>query len=107
MSNTETGNNSIMDYELRKYESRTRKSFELFNQAKESTPFGVHSNYRYIYPYPMYGTRAKRSRIWDVDGNEYLDFNGFWRTFGWTLPPSARGGYRGQSKRWKSLGSRI
>jgi glutamate-1-semialdehyde 2,1-aminomutase len=75
MSNTEMGNNSIMDYELRKYESRTRKSFELFNQAKESTPFGVHSNYRYIDPYPMYGTRAKRSRIWDVDGNEYLDFN--------------------------------
>jgi glutamate-1-semialdehyde 2,1-aminomutase len=35
----------------------------------------VHSNYRYIEPYPLYFTRAKGSRIWDADQNEYLDLN--------------------------------
>ena len=47
----------------------------MFEKARTLTPFGVHSNYRFIDPYPLYFSRAKGSRIWDVDGNEYLDFN--------------------------------
>jgi glutamate-1-semialdehyde 2,1-aminomutase len=33
----------------------------------------VSHNQRYHAPYPLYFQRAKGSRIWDVDGNEYLD----------------------------------
>jgi glutamate-1-semialdehyde 2,1-aminomutase len=29
---------------------------------------------RFFEPYPLYVARAKGSRVWDVDGNEYADF---------------------------------
>jgi glutamate-1-semialdehyde 2,1-aminomutase len=35
----------------------------------------VHSNYRFLDPYPFYVHRAKGVQLWDADGNEYLDFN--------------------------------
>ena len=54
---------------------RTRKSAKTFETAKRYIPFGVNSNYRLLDPYPVYVHRAKGSRIWDVDGHEYLDFN--------------------------------
>lgn len=53
----------------------TRKSAKAFETAKRYMPFGVNSNYRLLDPYPIYVHRAKGSRIWDVDGNEYIDFN--------------------------------
>lgn len=36
---------------------------------------GVHSNYRYLEPYPFFASRARGVHLWDADGNEYLDFN--------------------------------
>lgn len=57
------------------YEERTRRSRQLFNEARLLTPYGVHSNYRHIEPYPLYCSKARGSRIWDADGNEYVDFN--------------------------------
>jgi glutamate-1-semialdehyde 2,1-aminomutase len=66
---------SILAEETELYEARTRRSYELYNSSKETTPFGVHSNYRFTDPYPMYGSRARGSRIWDADGNEYVDYN--------------------------------
>ena len=54
---------------------RTKKSAKAFETAKRHIPFGVNSNYRLLDPYPVYVRRAKGSRLWDVDGNEYLDFN--------------------------------
>jgi glutamate-1-semialdehyde 2,1-aminomutase len=65
----------ILKAEQDTFESRTKKSLEIYNGAKESTPFGVHSNYRFTDPYPIYGRKSKGPKIWDVDGNEYLDFN--------------------------------
>jgi len=65
----------ILEAETKRYEERTRKSFELFKQARGSTPFGIHSNYRLTDPYPIYGRKGVGSRIWDADENEYLDFN--------------------------------
>ena len=54
---------------------RTKRSAKAFETAKRYIPFGVNSNYRVLDPYPIYVHRAKGSRLWDVDGNEYLDFN--------------------------------
>jgi glutamate-1-semialdehyde 2,1-aminomutase len=65
----------VLESEKVTFESRTKKSLAMFNSAKESTPFGVHSNYRFTDPYPIYGRKSRGQRIWDVDGNEYLDFN--------------------------------
>jgi glutamate-1-semialdehyde 2,1-aminomutase len=54
---------------------RTQRSEKVFNEARKWMPFGVNSNYRFLDPYPLYFTRGRGSRLWDADGNEYLDFN--------------------------------
>jgi len=56
------------------YTDRTKTSRELFEEAKRLIPGGTAYSIRYFEPYPFYVHRAKGSRIWDVDGNEYLDF---------------------------------
>ncbi len=41
-------------------------------------PNGVPSSFQVNDPWPVYVERGKGSRVWDVDGNEYVDFhNGF------------------------------
>ena len=64
-----------LSHALREYERRTPKSAELWERAKRFTPLGVHSNYRYLEPYPFYVRRGSGVHLWDVDGNDYLDFN--------------------------------
>jgi len=54
---------------------RTQKSRKTYEQAKVNVPFGVHSNYRYTDPYPMYFVRARATNLWDVDGNQFTDYN--------------------------------
>ncbi len=60
---------------LDKFKKRTERSRQIYNEAKEYIPYGVNSNYRYIDPYPVYFKSGKGSRLYDVDGNEYIDFN--------------------------------
>jgi glutamate-1-semialdehyde 2,1-aminomutase len=57
------------------YQRRTPHSKELWERAHRWTPLGVHSNYRYLDPYPFYVHRAKGVHLWDADENDYLDFN--------------------------------
>jgi len=61
------------EYEV--YRRLTPKSSALFERAKRRTPLGVHSNYRYLEPYPLFIRKAEGVTIWDADGNAYLDFN--------------------------------
>jgi len=61
--------------ELQAYQRRTKKSAHAWETAKRHIPLGVNSNYRLVEPYPLYVRRAKGSRVWDADGNEYIDFN--------------------------------
>ena len=63
------------DPEIRKLERKTPKSRAIYEKAKNDVPFGVHSTYRYSDPYPLYFTRAKGTKLWDVDGNQYTDYN--------------------------------
>ncbi len=60
--------------ELQAFRRRTKKSAQAWEAAKKRIPFGVNSNYRLVDPYPLYVRKAKGSRIWDADGNEYIDF---------------------------------
>ncbi|NON62295.1 aspartate aminotransferase family protein [Acidianus sp. RZ1] len=53
----------------------TPASKALFEDAKNIIPYGVTSNYRYFDPYPLYLSRGKGSKVWDVDNNVYYDFN--------------------------------
>jgi len=57
------------------FERRTPRSKATFERAARWSPLGVHSNYRYLEPYPFYVDRARGVSLWDADQNEYLDFN--------------------------------
>ncbi|HIE58571.1 MAG TPA: aspartate aminotransferase family protein [Candidatus Caldiarchaeum subterraneum] len=57
------------------FSAKTRGSAELYGKAVNLTPYGVHSNWRIFEPYPLFMKRGRGSRIWDVDGNEYIDYN--------------------------------
>ncbi len=63
---------SIEDIYLR----MTPGSKALAEQAIEIFPSGITHDSRYQTPYGLYIERAKGSRKWDVDGNEYVDYIG-------------------------------
>lgn len=48
-------------------------SKELFERSKKYLPGGVDSPVRSFKPYPFFVEKAKGSKLWDVDGNEYID----------------------------------
>jgi glutamate-1-semialdehyde 2,1-aminomutase len=51
------------------------KSRQLFERAQSSIAGGVNSGIRKMeQPVPLYFERGVGSRLWDVDGNEYIDF---------------------------------
>lgn len=55
------------------YLERTKRSRELYEKARKLMPGGVSHRYRFIAPHPFFVKEAHGSRIWDVDGNEYVD----------------------------------
>ena len=51
------------------------KSKKLYAEAKKMVPGGVSSGIRQTeWPVPLFFEKAKGSRMWDVDGNEYIDY---------------------------------
>ncbi len=50
------------------------KSKRFFEKAVHLLPGGVSSPVRAVKPHPFYTARAEGSRIFDVDGNEYIDY---------------------------------
>jgi glutamate-1-semialdehyde 2,1-aminomutase len=64
-----------------KGELNTAKSDALFARALERIPGGVNSPvraFRSVGRSPLFIVRAKGSRLWDEDGNEYIDYVGSW-----------------------------
>jgi glutamate-1-semialdehyde 2,1-aminomutase len=61
--------------EIATYEKRTPKSAEAHKRALQRIPLGVASNYRAYDPYPLFVKEGKGGRLWDIDGNEYVDHN--------------------------------
>jgi glutamate-1-semialdehyde 2,1-aminomutase len=55
------------------YRKKTHLSEKLFKRSKEVMPGGVSHNFHYFPPYPFFVKKGKGSKIWDVDGNEYVD----------------------------------
>jgi glutamate-1-semialdehyde 2,1-aminomutase len=67
-----------MERERTRYRERTARSSEFFARAGRVMPGGVPSQFQKNDPWPVYIDRGSGARVWDVDGNEYLDFhNGF------------------------------
>jgi glutamate-1-semialdehyde 2,1-aminomutase len=64
--------------EMAKLEERTPASKGRFERAVKVMPKGVPSSFQENDPWPVYVERGEGTRVWDVDGNEYVDFhNGF------------------------------
>jgi glutamate-1-semialdehyde 2,1-aminomutase len=61
--------------EIAMYEKRTPKSAEAHKRALQRIPLGVASNYRAYDPYPIFVKKGAGSKLWDLDGNEYIDHN--------------------------------
>ncbi len=55
-------------------EERKMNSENLFELASKYMPGGVSSPVRAYKPYPFFTASAKGSRIYDVDGREYIDY---------------------------------
>jgi glutamate-1-semialdehyde 2,1-aminomutase len=59
----------------------TNRSSELFREAQQHMPGGVNSPVRAFKSVgrdPLFISRAKGSKIYDADGNEYIDYIGSW-----------------------------
>ena len=60
---------------------KTDQSKSAFEEAKQYIPGGVNSPvraYRAVGLTPRFIDRARGSHIWDIDGNEYIDYIGSW-----------------------------
>jgi glutamate-1-semialdehyde 2,1-aminomutase len=57
------------------------RSSDLFHTAQKRIPGGVNSPvraFRHVGAEPFFVERAEGARIWDVDGNKYIDYLGSW-----------------------------
>ncbi|WP_054857180.1 aspartate aminotransferase family protein [Vulcanisaeta sp. JCM 16159] len=64
----------LIDRYAKIYMERTGRSRELFERARKVLPGGTTYQIRYFTPYPIYVTRASGVKVWDADGNEYVDY---------------------------------
>jgi glutamate-1-semialdehyde 2,1-aminomutase len=61
-----------------RFRGARRRSDELWRKARAFSPRGVPSSFQDAAPQPIFIEYGRGSRVWDVDGNEYVDFhNGF------------------------------
>jgi glutamate-1-semialdehyde 2,1-aminomutase len=64
--------------EQTRLDDRTRKSGDMYAWARRTLSGGVASSYQVREPWPIYLEKGHGSKVWDVDGNEMVDFhNGF------------------------------
>jgi glutamate-1-semialdehyde 2,1-aminomutase len=69
---------SLVAREEESFRAGRKRSEQLWREARRVEPRGVPSSFQDAAPQPIFAERGKGSRIWDVDGNEYVDFhNGF------------------------------
>jgi glutamate-1-semialdehyde 2,1-aminomutase len=63
-----------MDDIKTKYMKKTPTSAKFWKQGSKVIPGGVMANIKYFDPYPIFMRKAKGSKIYDVDHNEYVDY---------------------------------
>jgi glutamate-1-semialdehyde 2,1-aminomutase len=68
----------LIERQRRLLAERSPRSGEYFKRAERVMPKGVPSSFQENDPWPIYIERGRGAQVWDVDGNEYVDFhNGF------------------------------
>ncbi|MBA4538563.1 aspartate aminotransferase family protein [Bacillus aquiflavi] len=51
-----------------------KRSAKIYEEARTVIPGGVAANIKYFAPHPIVMEKGNGSRLWDVDGNEYVDY---------------------------------
>ncbi|TMC53986.1 MAG: aspartate aminotransferase family protein [Chloroflexi bacterium] len=68
----------LIQAEEERFRQARPRSHQLWTEAREVLPRGVPSSFQDAAPQPIFMDRGHGSRVWDVDGHEYVDFhNGF------------------------------
>ena len=65
---------SRYEREVERHRARTPRSRELQEEAAKYLPGGSSRAAAWLDPYPVFVVRGQGTRIYDADGNEYLDF---------------------------------
>ncbi len=65
---------SRRDAAHRGYRALTSASYDAWTRASTRIPGGVTSNVRFFSPYPIFMSRGRGSKLFDVDGREYIDY---------------------------------
>jgi glutamate-1-semialdehyde 2,1-aminomutase len=74
LPHTEKFKRKFMTSSLRiRMKKNLSKSKELYESVKDFVVRGVHTNFKYMHPHPIYFQKAKGSKIWDADNNEFID----------------------------------
>jgi len=63
-----------MDAVMRYFDEKCPRSRELTTEASRYIPGGVQHNLAFNYPFPIAIAKARDAWLWDVDGNQYIDF---------------------------------
>jgi glutamate-1-semialdehyde 2,1-aminomutase len=58
----------------KEYKKRTPTSKELWQKATTLIPGGITANVKHYNPYPIFMKKANGSKLYDVDGNQYIDY---------------------------------
>ena len=61
---------------IHRYEAKFPKSRDMAARAEGIIPRGVAHDAWQVSPFPLFLTRAGGARVWDVDGNEFIDYFG-------------------------------
>ena len=81
----------VTEREMRVYSERTRASQVATDRARKVLPAGVPSSFQAYDPHPIVVRHASGSRMIDVDGNEYVDYDmGFGALFAGHMHPAVR-----------------
>ncbi len=67
---SEEEHKKVLEY----FDTKCAGSKRIATEAKEYIPGGVQHNLAFNYPFPIAMARAEGAHMYDVDGNEYIDF---------------------------------
>ena len=56
-------------------DEKHRETLRYREVAKSHLPGGVSSSWQTWPPHPIYVDRGQGSHVWDIDGNEYVDYH--------------------------------
>ena len=65
----------LTEREERAFFGARQRSVGLWEEGRRLLPLGVPSSFQAARPQPIFIDRGEGSRVWDVDGNEYVDFH--------------------------------